>query len=408
MFKEKKLAFFSLILPLLASLSGAQAVAVEENVCASSNVTLSADFPLGAMASCEVKANNAFTVFISPEDKPINPSPWYAFRVSEHDAKVTVKIHYTHSKHRYWPKISFDAQNWSRLDEKYFTKLEDNLVEIALPANDRPVFIAAQELVSNGSYEVWGDALALKPGITKSWIGNSVEGRDIFKLESLQSKVTSKNQPYVFLVGRQHPPEVTGALAMKPFIETILADTELATKFRDTFNLIMVPNLNPDGVNDGHWRHNKRGKDLNRDWGPFEHVETQLMKSELDAFNDADNQTGKSLWFFLDFHSTARNLLYTQLDKDELFMKGFTHNWLTSTEKRAKKYTFTREGRENSDLPTSKNYVYTRFGIPAITYEVGDETDRGAIVEGAVIFAEEMMKELLARYKTEIKAPHDE
>ena len=58
------------------------------------------------------------------------------------------------------------------------------------------------------------------------------------------------------MIGRQHPPEVTGAIAMHSFIDTVLADTDLARQFRDRFKLAIVPLMNPDGVAAGHWRHN--------------------------------------------------------------------------------------------------------------------------------------------------------
>jgi hypothetical protein len=39
--------------------------------------------------------------------------------------------------------------------------------------------------------------------------------------------------------------------------------------------------------------------------------------------------------------------------------------------------------------------MYSRYGIPAATYEVGDETDREATRQAAVVFAEELMSLLL-------------
>jgi hypothetical protein len=58
-------------------------------------------------------------------------------------------------------------------------------------------------------------------------------------------------------------------------------------------------------------------------------------------------------------------------------------------------YSFTREARSNSGRPISKNYMHDTYGISAITYEVGDETDRPAIDVSAKVFAEEMMSLLL-------------
>ncbi|MEM9235100.1 MAG: peptidase M14, partial [Pseudomonadota bacterium] len=57
-----------------------------------------------------------------------------------------------------------------------------------------------------------------------------------------------------------------------------------------------------------------------------------------------------------------------------------------------------RAERHNSDLPTSKNYMYSTYNIPAITYELGDETDRAIIRESASVYAQEMMKLLLEHH----------
>ena len=42
-----------------------------------------------------------------------------------------------------------------------------------------------------------------------------------------------------------------------------------------------------------------------------------------------------------------------------------------------------------------KNYMYRRYGVPSATYEVGDETNRGAAQAAAVVFAEELMMLML-------------
>jgi hypothetical protein len=46
-------------------------------------------------------------------------------------------------------------------------------------------------------------------------------------------------------------------------------------------------------------------------------------------------------------------------------------------------------------MAIAKNYIYARYGIPAVTFEVGDETDRGATQVAARVFAEELMQLML-------------
>jgi murein tripeptide amidase MpaA len=202
-----------------------------------------------------------------------------------------------------------------------------------------------------------------------------------------------KKKPYVVIVGRQHPPEVTGALALMPFVEAALSDTDLSKAFLDKFNLLVIPMINPDGVEDGNWRFNTGGMDLNRDWGPFSQPETRAVRNAFERFHENEDE----VIFFLDFHSTGRNLLYTQADDEATNPPMFTRDWVAAVKARLDNdvYPFTREARHNSGRPISKNYMYDSFGIPSITYEVGDETPRAAIEQSAIVFSEEMMKQLL-------------
>jgi hypothetical protein len=64
-------------------------------------------------------------------------------------------------------------------------------------------------------------------------------------------------------------------------------------------------------------------------------------------------------------------------------------------DERIKDFEFTHDPRPPSGLDNTKNYFFSRYGIPAITYEIGDEADRQAIYEHTPAFAEEMMRVML-------------
>ena len=109
------------------------------------------------------------------------------------------------------------------------------------------------------------------------------------------------------------------------------------------------------------------------------------------------DDNGSRIRMFADFHSTNRNLFYTQSVDYPTDPPGFTPTWLGNSLKRLRHYPFSNEATAVSQQANSKNYMFKRYGIPAVTYEVGDETDRRATQDAAVVFAEELMKLLLAQ-----------
>ena len=197
------------------------------------------------------------------------------------------------------------------------------------------------------------------------------------------------------LLGRQHPAEVPGAIAMRRFVDVLLGETGLARRFRERFGLIMIPLMNPDGVANGHWRHNLGETDLNRDWGPFTQPETRAV---ADLFAGID-ELGLRPRLMLDFHATSfteTSMFYTQTDEDATDPRNFAANWLGAVRARLPGYDFEHAPRPTSAQPNTKGYFYLRYGIPSITYEIGDEADRDALRAVTPVFAEEVMRTLLA------------
>ncbi len=360
-------------------------------LCESAAAALSIEHATANISACDVRSKRHFDLTIRPENTPINDSGWYGFRV---DPKTTgtlrVTLKYEDGKHRYKPKLSYNGDVWSALPESKQIADGDKSLTMRLGLDGRSFYVSAQEILTREMHDSWTQNMAALSFVTATTIGAS---RDSYPIQMLEVKTDESAKPYVMLVGRQHPPEVTGALALTPFSETVLGNSPLAQRFRENFNVLIVPMINPDGVTAGYWRHNKGGIDLNRDWGPFTQPETQAIKSALKPFEDGDERIA----LFLDFHSTQRNLLYTQADDEPTSPPMFARDWTAAVDARLDDdvYTFTREARHNSGRPTSKNYMFENFGIAAITYEVGDETDRDAIIVSAQVFAEEMMRILL-------------
>ncbi|WP_321397219.1 M14 family metallopeptidase [Emcibacter sp.] len=371
-----------------------QPASAENAVCNFDSIKFKTDFPTARINACEEK-DGEYYLTIRPEKEPINPSPWYAFRVeSEKSGKITIILNYDYGEHRYWPKFSLDGHVWYSVKASDFRISEDKkhaLFHVKVK-KDEPLWVAGQEIFTNRQHTLWMSGAAREYDFLDLYkLGVSAEGRDVFKLET---RVPSPKAPTIILLGRQHPPEVTGALAMVPFMETLFGDTDLARRFREKYRILAVPNINPDGVARGNWRGNVNGQDLNRDWGRFTQPETELVRRELQRFGEGKEGP---VALMLDFHSTWENLLYTQKDEDPTTPGNFAVNWHTAVTDRVGDIPL-RLAPGASDLTkgTSKGYFYVTYGVPSITYEMGDEADRDNIRKLAVVAAEEMMKIMLS------------
>lgn len=335
------------------------------------------DFEGAPASTCAITGEREFDVLITPEHAPpINPSPWYAFRYeSTGDALVTVNLRYLSGAHRYAPKWS----DGSTVRELPVDLSEDSKsATLRLPPGKGQV--SAQELITTADHSAdlrrWGAALGAQPFT----LGASHDGRPI---EAIRLGPTDAPR-LVVLLGRQHPPEVTGAVAMRAFVDDLVARLADEPQAFADHQFLIVPLLNPDGVARGHWRANLGAVDLNRDWGDFSQPETRAVKAWLDALPASVRPVA-----MIDFHSTSRNLFYVQGDEEaSAAQQRFRTAWLTGKENALPGYPFTIEPRNaNPGSGTAKNWFHATFAAPAYTYEVADTADRAATRDAARQFA---------------------
>ncbi|TKB45592.1 M14 family metallopeptidase [Thalassotalea mangrovi] len=363
---------------------------VPSEPCEHGNIVIEQDFESGQFGECRVDAKGNFYLNIVPEATPINPSPWYAFKVANPDAEnINVQLHFSGYWYRYWPKFSRDKHSWQSLSrEQVIANDEQKTLTLNL-AEQGDFYIAAQPIVDNQHYQQWVNKISALSDLSASQFGQSDGGRALL---ALQTSVDDSKANIVIL-GRQHPPEVTGAMALFTFVETLMANDALAQDFREHFNLLILPNLNPDGVAQGYWRLNNNFTDLNRDWGAFNEPEIQHANAAIEKFLGEN-----PLMSMLDFHSTKKNILYTQKDGQSRFPQ-FANNWHQAINQELREQnqdiTMARKGSHNPKLNTAKRYFYERYDIPAITVELDDVNNQSEAESLGRVIARTYMQQLL-------------
>ena len=338
-----------------------------------------------------------YTIWVTAENTPINVSPWYAFQVwSEKPRKITVQLNYQDSRSRYYPKISTNGRDFAPLDSTKFKAINPGegefgiqaapeSAELTISVTEEPTWITAQELYTSSVVKEWVDSLSQKPFIENYPIGLSKEKRTMYLMEINSNEDATKA---LMIISRQHPPEVTGFLAMKSFIETISGDSELAKAFRKEHTVFVVPLMNPDGADNGHWRHNMGGIDLNRDWQNFNQPETRNVRDFL-----VEKDKMYDFVFGADFHSTWDDIYYP-IDTIVTGEKGkIVFDWIKNISQRLpQKKTNVSASDEIDPTMVSSKYFYVHHGMPAIVFELGDNTSRSFLKEKGKVAAEEIMK----------------
>lgn len=356
-----------------------------------SEVYFSNDFEGARLNNVNQLNDSTFVLLILPENKPINPSPFYAFKIwSSSSKKVFLNFKYPAGyEHRYIPKIKSNG-NWKIVDSLNF-KLDQNISSLIITINEIPKIISGQELHTSS--------------IIYDWVNNLIKGKESymrfkkigktrlnrpFKVLDIY-KGLPKNKPVIVLLTRQHPPEVTGYFAFKAFLETILKENELSSSFLDNYRILAFPLMNPDGVDLGHWRHNAGGVDTNRDWSFYHQPE---IKTTVDYISKVLNKNNSELQLGLDFHSTYYDVFYTNTERRLTALPEFLPKWFSSLEERIPEYKV-NEKPSKSKQPTSKGWFIGAHKAVGVTYEIGDDTPRDRIKLIGKESAQAMMRILL-------------
>lgn len=347
----------------------------------------------GARLNEFVKVNDTlYKASIFPENQPINDSPWYAFKLWSNNSKnIYVELNYSTSKHRYFPKLSRNGKAWQKIAMDDFVYMGDSTrARLKIEVGPDTLWVAAQEIITSKMVANWGKKLESEKRVSLKIIGKSRQERPLLFMDITQGKKSNKET--IVLLCRQHPPEVTGYLAMQAFVQELL-DNSKSSLFFKKYRVMIYPLLNPDGVDMGHWRHNAGGVDLNRDWAYYHQPEVRQIANHI--VSEVKNSNNEVI-IGIDFHSTWHDVYYT-LAKDEITtsIPSFRDQWFNAIEAELGDNYQINEVASGLGTPVAKGWFFTQFGAEGITYEVGDSTPREFIKKKGKVSAQALINVLL-------------
>lgn len=338
------------------------------------DVVFSNDFDGARLNGVTQQNDSTYRLLITPENIPINNSAYYAFKINSTKAQnLYLQFDYPPPyNHRYIPKIN-RGNGWTIASYELIDTI-DGRTQLKLPQLRGTVVVSAQELQNSGHVAQWAEAQQAKnPMIDFKSIGESTLGKPIWVMDVHQGKV--KGKPVIVFFTRQHPPEITGYLAFKAFMEELLNKTKLSHDFFNQYHILAFPLVNPDGVDLGHWRHNASGVDTNRDWSKYRQPETRAIVKYIEKTLRKEKA---NLVLGLDFHSTWYDVFYTNKDRQSTPFPNFLDQWFNALEARIPNYKV-NEKASNSIQPVSKGWLLYGHKAVGVTYEIGDETPRDSI-----------------------------
>ncbi|MCD8540905.1 MAG: M14 family metallopeptidase [Leadbetterella sp.] len=346
------------------------------------DIYISNEFDGARVNFAELENDSTVRLTVSPENQPVNSSAWYAFKIwADVEKEVLIKLVYPEKfRHRYDPKISTDSGAWEV--KSGIPHLNEFIFRLTVPV--KPLLVAAQPLVASAEVEQWIRSLK---NIRRDLAGKSTQGRIIPVVEIGNPESRRK----IVITGRQHPPEVTGHLALTHFVEAINN-----SKAKERFHFLVFPLLNPDGVDNGHWRHNQGGVDLNRDWAEFNQPETRAIRDYLKA----KLKSTDTLLFAIDFHSTYDDIYYTLDPEFKTNATGLVNQWLTRLKSEIPGYDPNIKPLY-FEPPTSTafSYLFETYGAESLVFEIGDKTPESFIKEKSKKSAAILLDLLNARGK---------
>lgn len=269
------------------------------------------DFSGARLNDLRIIDDKKYLAIIRPEFTPINPSSYYAFELeldNERELEINFFIDYANSDLKQlkpsipWLSVD-DGLTYSKAQPESWS-FNGVVGTLKYKFQKGKTLIAAHNPFTLEDVNSWIRKVEKYNFVSSTVLGISMEGRPLKMLTIGTGKFLKQ---YVLLMGGQHPPEATGDKGLMYFVQEICSDNPLAKAFREKFQVLVLPMVNPDGKYHGQWRANLAGSDPNRDWLNLTLCENSIISS---YFTNQIVRSNRKCLIGIDFHSTYKGLFY--------------------------------------------------------------------------------------------------
>jgi hypothetical protein len=184
----------------------------------------------------------------------------------------------------------------------YKVQLFDKLKKSKSRGDYNSKFIEYYSYARIQKYLMDSQKLIQNAGLETRIIGKSIKGRNLYAV----TPVNLIKKKTILMFGRHHGDEGTANWIIEGFFNEYLTNAD----FRNKYQLILYPMINPDGT-EAKTRYNANGRDLNRSWsndGSGDKDEIKTIHTDLRGFM---SKVKKNIFVALDMHgSFTKDFIY--------------------------------------------------------------------------------------------------
>jgi len=223
--------------------------------------SVDADFPGGnIIADC----NEGDTIFLRPDQR--DSSEWWFywnFRVRGAGGR-TLQFQFTGNDPigTRGPAVSTDGgHTWSWLGRQ---AVQDSAFSYTFGRDSKEVQFCFSIPYLEANLQEFLGRYADSPHLTVHELCRTGKGRSVERIHA--SKINAEPNYRILLTARHHACEMIASYSLEGLLEAVLADTNLGRWFQDNVEVLAVPFVDKDGVEDGDQGKSRRSHDHNRDY----------------------------------------------------------------------------------------------------------------------------------------------